>query len=124
MARRKISAPAQNDAQATPTPSSWYTEAMARVLEGTPCPDFALPAVPKWPECNTPPVDADTVEALKQLLVLARKGEVTGIAFVAQKRTQAFIVEAVGDCSARPVFTRGMIRYLDDALARRTSRDE
>ena len=122
MARRKISTPA-HDGKRT-TPSSWYTAAMERVLEGTLCPDFALPAVAKPPECSTPAIDADTVEALRQLLVLARKGEITGLAFVAQKTNQTFIVETVGDCRARPVYTRGMIRYLDDALARRTSRRE
>ncbi|MPZ46035.1 MAG: hypothetical protein GEV05_22150 [Betaproteobacteria bacterium] len=123
MARRKISTPA-HDGKWT-TPSNWYTAALTRVLEGTPCPDFALPAVAKQPKCNTPPIDADTIEALKQLLVLARKGEITGLAFVAQKTNQAaFIVEAVGECRARPVYTRGMVRYLDDALARRTSGGE
>jgi hypothetical protein len=120
MARRKISTPAHDGKQATPF--NWYTATMARVLEGTPCPDFALPAVAKRPECNTPAVDVDTVEALRQLLVMARKGEITGLAFVAQKTNQTFIVETVGECRARPVYTRGMIRYLDDALARRTNR--
>ena len=120
MARRKISSPA-GDGKGT-SPAAWYAAAMARVLEGTPCPDFALPAAAK--PSNTPPVDADTVEALKQLLVLARKGEVSGLAFVAQKTNHSFIVEVVGKCCAHPVFTRGMVRYLDDALARRTSRDE
>jgi hypothetical protein len=122
MARRKISTPA-HDGKRT-TSSNWYTAAMARVLEGTPCPDFALPAVAKQPVGNTPPIDVDTVEALKQLLVLARKGEISGVAFVAQKTNQSFIAEAVGECRARPVYTRGMVRYLDDALARRTSRDK
>jgi hypothetical protein len=122
MARRKISTPAHDGKQTTAL--NWYTATMARVLEGTPCPDFALPAVTTRPGCNTPVIDGDTVEALRQLLVLARKGEITGLALVAQKTNQTFIVETVGDCRARPVYTRGMIRYLDDALARRTSRGE
>ena len=122
MARRKISTPAEDGKRTTA--SNWCTAAMARVLEGAPCPDFALPSAAREPECNTPTVDVETIEALKQLLVLARKGEVSGLAFVAQKTNQSFIVEAVGECRARPVYARGMVRYLDDALARRTSRDE
>jgi hypothetical protein len=122
MARRKISMPAHDGKRMTP--SNWYTAAMARVLEGTACPDFALPPVARQLKCSTSPTDVDTVEALKQLLVLARKGEISGLAFVAQKTNQSFIVEVVGECRARPVYTRGMVRYLDDALARRASRDE
>jgi len=122
MARRKTTPPAGSGKQSAP--SCWYTTAMTRVLEGAPCPDFALPQIGKQPEGSTPAMDVDTVEALKQLLVLARKGEISGIAFVAPKSNQSFILEAVGDCRAKPVYTRGLVRYLDDALARRTSRDE
>lgn len=122
MAHRKLSKSAESGGRTTA--DDWYAAVMARVVEGTPCPDFSLPAAAKQPKGSTPPVDADTVETLKQLLVLARKGEITGLAFVAQKTNQSFIVEAVGECRMRPVHTRGMIRYLDDALARRFNRDE
>src|SRR5688572_2479122 len=107
MAHRKISTPA-HDGKRT-TSASWCSAAMARVLEGAPCPDFTLPRPAKQRASSTPPVDADTVETLKQLLILARKGEISGLAFVAQKSNQSFIVEAVGDCRARPVYARGMV---------------
>lgn len=63
-------------------------------------------------------ISGDTVEALEQLLADARKGVVVGIAYAAMYRRKEFIVNAAGEAKKSPVFSRGMIACLDDALAR------
>lgn len=63
-------------------------------------------------------ISGDTVRALQQLLAAARRGEVIGIAYVAMYKRREFIANAAGEAKRSPVFTRGMVACLDDALAR------
>jgi hypothetical protein len=64
-------------------------------------------------------LSVDTVEVLETLLQHARAGEVIGIAFAAQLRRRAFIVNTAGEAHRNPVFARGMVAALDDELGQR-----
>lgn len=59
-------------------------------------------------------ISTDTVEALSQLLDLAKDGEIMGIAFVAMYRRREYIVNAAGETLKNPTFSRGMLASLDD----------
>lgn len=63
-------------------------------------------------------VSADVVEALEELLGQARSGQLIGIAFAAMYLRRHYIVDTAGECRRNPTFTRGMVRALDDQLAR------
>ncbi len=63
-------------------------------------------------------ISGDTVEALEQLLAAARKGQVIGLAYVVMYKRRQFIANAAGEAKRNPVFTRGMLACLDDALGR------
>jgi hypothetical protein len=65
----------------------------------------------------TPAVDDDTVEALEQLLDLARKGELIGVAFVGMLKRRKYFVDTAGEADRNPTFARGAVRALDDELA-------
>lgn len=61
----------------------------------------------------------DAIEALEDLLDAARAGKVIGVAYVALKPGgKDHYVDAAGECRAHPTLTRGMLRTLDDALAK------
>lgn len=64
-------------------------------------------------------VSTDTVEALQTLLGHAEAGEIIGIAFVAQLKARAYIVNTAGECHRNPTWTRGMLAALDDSLSNR-----
>ena len=66
----------------------------------------------------------DTVEALEELLVQAKSGELIGMVFAAmyKGKTKQFIVNATGEAYRNPTFSRGMVAALDDALAREVGR--
>lgn len=66
-----------------------------------------------------PSVDRGTVEFLEDLLEMARRGELIGVAAVAMLKKREFITNATGETSRNPVFARGMLRVLDDQLADR-----
>jgi hypothetical protein len=97
----------------------WLTAAMARVLEGQTCPDFSLPAAPRRLRRKAVLVDADTVQALEQLLSDARAGRMFGFAFAAMYRDRRYCVDAVGGARENLTYTRGMIAALDDVLGKR-----
>lgn len=63
-------------------------------------------------------ISDDTVKALQCLLSEARRGHVIGIAYVAMFKRREFIANAAGEAKRSPVFTRGMLASLDDALGR------
>jgi hypothetical protein len=63
-----------------------------------------------------PPVDTDTVECLERLLSEARAGKVVGLAFVALMPQRNFIVHTTGSVHQEPVYTRGVLRELDDMI--------
>ena len=62
-------------------------------------------------------ISRDTVTALETLLDLAKKGDVTGIAFACTLRQQRFITNVAGYCYKNPTFTRGMVAALADELS-------
>jgi len=62
-------------------------------------------------------ISHDTVEALETLLVLAKEGEVTGIAFAVTLRKQRYITNVAGHCFRHPTFARGAVAFLSDQLA-------
>jgi hypothetical protein len=61
----------------------------------------------------------DTVEALRQLLTEAERGDVIGVAFAAMCRRRRFFVSAAGEAHRNPTFARGMVAALDDELGER-----
>lgn len=63
-----------------------------------------------------PDVDAETIEALEQLLEQARAGQILGVAFVAMRKRREFVGDATGEAYRNPTFARGMLAALDDHL--------
>ena len=62
-------------------------------------------------------ISRDTVEALTQLLDLAKHGEVTGIAFGAFLKNRRYITDVAGTCLHNATTARGMVCALDDELS-------
>lgn len=62
-------------------------------------------------------ISGHTVSALRQLLSEAESGEIIGMAFIAMYRNREFVVDTTGESRRNPVFTRGMLSYLDDELS-------
>jgi hypothetical protein len=60
----------------------------------------------------------ETIECLGSLLDDAKAGKMLGVAFVAMYKGRTFIAKACGEAHRSPVFTRGMLRSLDDELRR------
>jgi hypothetical protein len=67
---------------------------------------------------KSPPVDQPTIDTLKKLLTQAENGDLIGLAFVALHKTYNYRSEITGQARHSPTFTRGMIRELDDKLAK------
>ena len=61
-------------------------------------------------------VDTDTITSLERLLKEARAGQVIGVAFVALMRRRHYITHACGEVLRDRVYTRGMLRELDEQL--------
>lgn len=64
-------------------------------------------------------LSVDTVECLEQLLDLARRGQVIGLAFAAMLKRRSYIVNTAGEAHRNPTFTRGMLAALQDRLGER-----
>lgn len=64
-------------------------------------------------------ISTDTTEALEQMLALARRGELIGLAFAGMMRGHKFFVNTAGEAHRSPVFARGMVAALDDELGKR-----
>lgn len=62
------------------------------------------------------PVSHNTVEALEQLLDEAKRGEIIGLCFVAQRKRREYVTDVTGEAYRNPTFARGMLCALDDAL--------
>lgn len=62
-------------------------------------------------------ISRDVVKALETLLVYAKRGELTGLAFGATFKKMRYITNVAGVCAKNPTFTRGMLGALDDELA-------
>lgn len=64
----------------------------------------------------------DTVATLETLLAAAKSGNLIGLAFVAMYAGREYEASTVGEARRNPTFTRGMIRALDDTLAKALAR--
>jgi hypothetical protein len=62
-------------------------------------------------------ISRDVVEALEQLLLGARNGDVTGVAFAAALRGRRYVTNVAGTCFRDATATRGMVATLDDELS-------
>lgn len=62
-------------------------------------------------------ISDDTIEALEELLKEAKSGHIIGLAFAAMYKGRRFVVSTAGEARRSPVFTRGMLSYLDDQLS-------
>jgi hypothetical protein len=62
-------------------------------------------------------IPRDVVEALEILLMGAKNGEITGIAFVVTLKQSRFLTNVAGFCQRNPTHARGMVAALDDELA-------
>lgn len=63
-------------------------------------------------------ISHDSVSCLEQLLEMAKRGELIGVALVAMMKRRQFITHAAGEAHRNPTFTRGMLRALDDDLGK------
>lgn len=70
-----------------------------------------------WPDS----LPTDVMKCTAQLAAYARKGRITGIAFVAYVDGAGFIANAAGDALTDAVTTRGMVASLSDKLAGRVT---
>lgn len=61
----------------------------------------------------------ETTEALMQMLELARRGELIGIAFAGILRQRGYFVNTAGEAHRNPTFARGVVAALDDSLSNR-----
>lgn len=61
-------------------------------------------------------ISRDTIEALEQLLAMAQRGHITGIAFAALLKRRRFIVNVTGEAFTDPTLARGSVCALDDEL--------
>lgn len=64
-------------------------------------------------------ISTDTTTALRQLLELAERGELIGVAFAGMLQQRRFFVNTAGEAHRNPVFARGMVAALDDELGQR-----
>lgn len=61
-------------------------------------------------------ISRDTVEALEQLLAMAQRGHITGIAFAAMLKRRRYLVNVAGEAFTDPTLARGSLCALDDEL--------
>jgi hypothetical protein len=61
----------------------------------------------------------DTLEALTQLLDLAQRGELIGVAFAGILKQRRYFVNTAGEAHRNPTFARGCVSALDDELGKR-----
>lgn len=61
----------------------------------------------------------DTVEALEFLLEMAKRGDVYGVAYVAQLKRRKFIMDTAGEAHRDPMYSLAMVHLLADELVRR-----
>lgn len=64
------------------------------------------------------PISRETVDRLKELLVEALRGELTGFAYAAMYRSRDWHVAATGEARHDPIPARGMAMQLSDYLGR------
>ena len=64
-------------------------------------------------------ISKDTQEALEQLLVMARRGDLIGVAFAAMLNQRKYFVNVAGEAYRNPGFSCSCIRVLDAELVDR-----
>lgn len=64
-------------------------------------------------------ISTDTEQALMQLLDLARRGELIGVAFAGMLKERRYFVNTAGEAHRNPTFARGLVAVLDDSLSNR-----
>lgn len=57
-----------------------------------------------------------TISTLEEMLIAAKAGEITGMAFVVTLPGMRFISNATGYCADNPSFARGAVMFLSDQL--------
>lgn len=60
----------------------------------------------------------DTIKCAEQIMEMAKSGKLKGIAFVGVMSGRRYFGGTAGEARRDPTFTRGMLRGLDDKLAR------
>ena len=81
---------------------------------------MAHDAVQKRPALRlVDPVSRDTVARLRDLLELAERGEVVGLAYAAMRRGRKYTVHVCGEAERSPTYARGMVDALQDEIGRR-----
>lgn len=60
----------------------------------------------------------ETIQCLERLLEEARAGKIVGIAFAALLKRRHYIAHTCGEVANQRVFTRGILRELDDYLSK------
>lgn len=63
----------------------------------------------------------DTIECLERLLAEAKAGKIIGIAVAGILRRQHYVAHICGSAGQYRVFTRGVLRELDDKLSQHPS---
>lgn len=64
-------------------------------------------------------ISTNTEEALAQLLELAQRGELIGVAFAGMLKQRRYFVNTAGEAYRNPTFARGCVSALDDELGKR-----
>jgi hypothetical protein len=62
-------------------------------------------------------VSDDTIQALAALHTLASRGEIIGIAYAVMLKGRMVVVNTTGEARRSPIFARGMVAQLDDAVS-------
>lgn len=68
-------------------------------------------------------LSTDTEEALAQLLDLARRGDLIGVAFAGMLKQRRYFVNTAGEAHRNPTFARGCVSALDDELGQRMRKE-
>lgn len=64
-------------------------------------------------------LSTETTEALTQMLDMARRGELIGLAFAGILKRRGYFVNTAGEAYRNPTFARGCVSALDDELGQR-----
>ena len=64
-----------------------------------------------------PPVDQHTIDTLSKLLDLARRGKITGGAYIALHQGPDYSGDVFGHARQHPIFTLGVVRALEELVA-------
>lgn len=64
-------------------------------------------------------ISTDITQALEEMLAMARRGELIGIAFAGILKRRSYFVNTAGEAHRNPTFARGCVSALDDELGKR-----